>query len=286
MSKRLLCLLLLWVGAGCSEDRSAQRASNAEAPAQRAPAGASALPVAAIDTGTLAPEALAQAFSGLGVQDAGVELLWEEGEPMLLVRLGLDVFEPILIAGRPGGVTAAGALKEAQVVVGSGFVSHVSSLNPVGLLQVDGEVLSEMQPHGYTRVLGVRTEAISVLGYRDFHRGMYPSAIQLGPGVVERGLLDISEKELQRPRYLRAFVATCGPTALAGVSLGPMHLYTLGQRLLAFFARAGLVCDEVVNLAGDREAVLAMAAPDGTGFAYAGHPKTAKAALVGFRRRR
>ena len=213
-------------------------------------------------------------------------------ETKRLVAVAISVNSPggtpaqsALIGGRPGGVSAAGALEEAQIVVGSGFVSHVSSLTPVGLLQIDGEILSDMQPYGYTRVLGVRSAAIGVLGHREFHRGMYHSAIQLGPGIVEQGRLDISEQDLQRPRYLRAFVATCGRTAIAGVSMRPVHLHTLGKRLLAFFERAGLVCGEVVNLAGDREAVLAMAAPDGKRFAYFGHPKTAKAALVGFKRR-
>ena len=69
---------------------------------------------------------------------------------------------------------------------------------------------------------------------------MYDSAIQLGPGVVEQGLLDISERDLRRPRYLRAFLATCGSVAVVGVSLRPMHLYTLGQRLLVFFNAEGL----------------------------------------------
>ena len=285
MPKPLLCLLLLALAAGCAEDRPAGDVSNSAAPAKRAPAGASALPVSDIGNSTLPGEPLARAFSDLGVEGVGVELVREGDDALLLIRVSLDRFEPVLIGGRPGGVTAVDALGEADVVVGSGFVSAASSLTPVGLLQVDGETLSEMQPYGYTRVLGVRSDAIGVLGHRDFHRGMYHSAIQLGPGVVEQGLLDISERDLQRPRYLRAFIATCGGTAFAGVSLRPAHLYTLGKRLLAFFDRARISCDEVVNLAGDREAVLAMAAPDGGRFAYFGHPKTAKAALVGFKRR-
>ena len=286
MSRRRLCLLLLAVAAGCSQGRQDDKAPGAGAPAQSAPAGASVLPASTVDSGSLPPAALARAFLDLEVEGVGIELIERGDEALLLVRVALDAFEPVLIGGRSGGVTAADALEEAQVVVGSGFVSHVSSLSPVGLLQIDGEMLSEMQPYGYTRVLGLRSDSLGVLGHREFHRGMYPSAVQLGPGIVEQGLLDISERDLTRPRYLRAFVATCGRTALAGVSLRPMHLYTLGQRLLEFFEQAGLVCDEVVNLAGDREAVLAMVAADGTRFAYIGHPQTAKATLMGFRTRR
>ena len=285
MRKRLMCLLFSSVVAGCSDDGRQTDRPDPDAPAQSAPSGASALPVSELGDGTMGPSALARAFSDLGVEGIQVDLVEEDGVALLLVRVALDGFEPALIAGRAGGVTAAAALEEAQVVVGSGFVSHVNSLTPVGLLQLDGEILSDMQPYGYTRVLGVRSDAMGVLGHREFHRGMYHSALQLGPGIVEQGRLDISEQDLKRPRYLRAFVATCGPVALAGVSLRPAHLHTLGKKLLGFFERAGLVCDEVVNLAGDREAVLAMASADGTGFAYFGHPGTAKAALVGFSKR-
>ena len=277
-----LCLLLAAVAAGCSEGVGDREAPAADAPAQRAPAGAAVLPASAVGSESLPPAALARAFRNLGVEGVGVELIEHGGEPLLLTRLSLDALEPVLIGGRPGGVTAADALGEVQVVVGSGFVSHVSSLSPVGLVQIDGEILSEMQPYGYTRVLGLRADSLGVLGHREFHRGMYPSAVQLGPGIVEQGLLDISERDLTRPRYLRAFIATCGRTVLAGVSLQPTHLHTLGKRLIEFFDRAGLVCDEVVNLAGDREAVLAMAAADGKRFAYFGHPQTAKATLIGF----
>ena len=285
MNRRGLCALLLLLAAGCSEDRRGDGAPAASAPAQSAPAGISALPTSRVGGEALPPVALARAFSDFAPDGAGVELLDGDGDALLLIRLPLDVFEPVLIGGRPGGVTAADALAEARVVVGSGFVSHVSSLSPVGLLQIDGELLSEMQPHGYTRVLGLRPDSLGVLGHREFHRGMYPSAVQLGPGIVEKGLLDISERDLARPRYLRAFVATCGGTVLAGVSLRPMHLYTLGQRLLEFFGQAGLACDEVVNLAGDREAVLAITSPEADRFAYFGHPRTAKATLIGFRKR-
>ena len=280
-----LCLVLLWIAAGCSEGASDKDVPAAASPAQSAPGGTSELPAAAVANESLPPLELARAFSELDVDGVGVELLDQDGEPVLLVRLAIDAMEPVLIGGRPGGVTAADALREAQVVVGSGFVSHVSSLSPVGLLQIDGEILSEMQPYGYTRVLGLRSDSLGVLGHREFHRGMYPSAVQLGPGIVEQGLLDISERDLTRPRYLRAFIATCGRTALAGVTLQPAHLHTLGKRLIEYFDGAGLVCDEVVNLAGDREAVLAMAAEDGERFAYFGHPHKAKATLIGFRRR-
>jgi hypothetical protein len=114
---------------------------------------------------------------------------------------------------------------------------------------------------------------------------MYDSALQVGPGVVEQGLLDITERDLTRTKYLRAFVATCGHIAVVGATQRPMHLFTLGQRLLEFMQADGMACDEVVNLAGDREIILAMTSEDRSRTVYIGHPKTAKAALVGFRLR-
>ena len=232
-----LCLLLLWTATGCSEETNDKDGPAADSPAQSAPAGVSELPAVAVRNGSLPASELARAFSDLDIDGVSVELIERGGGPLLLVRVALDALEPVLIGGRPGGVTAADALGEVQVVVGSGFVSHVSSLSPVGLLQIDGEILSEMQPYGYTRVLGLRPDSLGVLGHREFHRGMYPSAVQLGPGIVEQGLLDISERDLTRPRYLRAFIATCGRMALAGVSLRPAHLHTLGETADRVFRR-------------------------------------------------
>ena len=255
------------------------------APAERAPSGLAQWQARQIDEGALTLEAIVGAFRDVAVEGIFVHLIEDTDASVIALRVDLEILEPVLLGGESEGITAAGALAQVQAVVGSGFVAEVSSLDPVGLLQVQGRTLSPVQPHGYTRILGIRPEGLGVVGHRDYHRGMYDSALQAGPGIVEAGLLDISERDLKRPRYLRAFVATCGSAAVVGATLRPMHLFTLGQRLLAWFAQAGLACDEVVNLAGDREAVLALASDDGSRFAYVGHPLTAKASLLGFRRR-
>ena len=254
-------------------------------PAERALSGLAQGLAPQIDDGALASEALLDAFREAATEGVSVVSIADANASVIALRVDLEVMEPVLLGGEAYGVTAAGALAEVQAVVGSGFVAEVSSLDPVGLLQLEGRTLSPVQPHGYTRILGVRRQGLGVVGHRDYHRGMYDSALQAGPGIVEAGLLDISERDLKRPRYLRAFVATCGPVAVVGATQRPMHLFTLGQRLLAWFAEAGLSCDEVVNLAGDREAVLALASDDRSRFAYVGHPLTAKASLLGFRRR-
>ena len=255
------------------------------APAERVLSGLLQQPVQSVGDGALAAPSVMDAFGDLAVDGVAVASIMDADAAVVMLRVDLEVLEPVLLGGESGGITAAGALAEVRAVVGSGFVAEVNSLDPVGLLQLEGRTLSPVQPYGYTRILGVRPQGLGVVGHRDYHRGMYDSALQAGPGIVEAGLLDISERDLKRPRYLRAFVATCGDAAVIGATLRPMHLFTLGQRLLAWFAQADLVCDEVVNLAGDREAVLALASSDGSRFAYVGHPLTAKASLLGFRRR-
>ena len=254
-------------------------------PAEQALSGLAQGLAPQVDAGALASKAVVGAFEGVAVEGVTVFSIGHADASVIALLVDLEIMEPVLLGGAADGITAAGALAEVQAVVGSGFVAEVSSLDPVGLLQLEGRTLSPVQLHGYTRILGVRRQGLGVVGHRDYHLGMYDSALQAGPGIVEAGLLDISERDLKRPRYLRAFVATCGPVAVVGATLRPMHLFTLGQQLLDRFAELRLACDEVVNLAGDREAVLALASSDGSRFAYVGHPLTAKASLLGFRRR-
>ena len=186
-----------------------------------------------------------------------------------------------LVTLGPGALSGRELL---AVVIGSGFVSELRSLSPVGLLQKEGRQISELQRHGYTRILGIREGTLGVVASREFHRGMFDSAIQVGPGIVEHGQLDISTADLNRQKYFRTFVAICDNRTLVGATSIPMHLYHVGQRFLAFTAEIGAQCDEMVNLAGDREAILAIGADGRIG--YLGHPETGKAALLGFRRRR
>ena len=247
-------------------------------------------PVAA-DSALLSLTQLPQAFADFAAAGVDVQVAADgPTDALVLLVIDLAAFRPVIV-GTDGdqrvGVTAREALAdfELDVVVGSSFVSELNSTVPVGLLQIEGQVVSPLQRHGYTRVLGVRDAQLGVVGFREYHRGMFDSAMQVGPGVVERGLLDISERDLQRPKYFRTFVATCGPAAVVGASQIPMNLYTLGKRFLEHAERAGWQCDEVANLAGDREVVLAMVSPDRERLVYLGHPGTSKAGLIGFQRR-
>jgi hypothetical protein len=205
---------------------------------------------------------------------------------LLLLELDSAKFDPVLIGVPRAGTSAEEALRDNHlaVVLGSGFVAELNGLEPVGLLQVQGQTLSPVQAHGYTRILGINDQGIGVVHRNEYQRDLFHSALQAGPGIVEQGELDISEADLQRPRYFRSFLAICAARWVAGVSLAPTHLRTLGQTLTDYFEASGWQCDDVVNLAGDRQAVLLLATGDQR-IVYHGDPRTYKASLLGFRSR-
>ena len=182
------------------------------------------------------------------------------------------------------GVSALDAVLEQdyRLVVGSGFVSVYNPVSPLGLLQLKGKTESALTPHGYSRILGVHAEGLSVVGRGDYHPGLFESALQVGPGIIQSGKLDILQRERNLPPYVRAFVATCEDRWLAGVAQEPMHLYDLGEQLLEHFESESLACEEVVNLSGDREALLAIRSSDGQSIAYFGDPTLPKASIIAF----
>ena len=203
-------------------------------------------------------------------------------DAVVLLHLPRGRFSPVIIGG---GATGTGLVIDDgfSVVAGSGFVSEFNPVSPLGLLQIEGNVLSELTRHGYTRVLGVRDGAMRVIPRRDFHHGLFESALQVGPGIVEQGQLAINPTERNLPQYVRAFVATCADRWVVGVTQVPVHLYNLGNNLIEHFNARALSCDEVVNLSGDREALLVAASRDRASIAYFGNPTLPKASLIGFR---
>lgn len=207
------------------------------------------------------------------------------GDGALVLELDHQRFEPVIagVGNRSrGGVTASGQIDAGmQVVLGSGFVSEFKPIAPLGLLQIDGTVVSELSNHGYTRIIGLRDGVLDIIGRADYHRGLFTSAMQVGPGVVELGRLDISERELNLPAHFRAFVARCDASTLVGITSKPMHLYHLGGDLLATFEAAALTCTEVANISGDLEALLAVTSGGRT--LYIGDPDSPKASLIAWR---
>ena len=232
--------------------------------------------------GRLSAAGLVAALRAGGNADLEVAPLADDAGAFV-VALPRARFEATVLGG---GVVALDVLAQGghALVLGSGFTSVFNPVLPLGLLQLDGEVASEPARHGYTRVLGTRDGALAVIHVGTWHQGLFDSAMQIGPGIVEAGRLDIRPTERQRPAYVRAFVATCPEHYLAGIAQTPMHLYDLGQLLLAYFERFGRACDEVANLSGDREALLAVAGADRRTIAYFGNPMLPKASIVAFRR--
>ncbi len=208
------------------------------------------------------------------------------GDGAMALELDHQHFEPVIagVGNRSrGGVTARGQISSGmRVVLGSGFVSEFRPIAPLGLLQIEGAVVSELSNHGYTRIIGLRNGVLDIIGRADYHRGLFTSSMQVGPGVVEHGKLDISERELNLPEHFRAFVARCDASTLVGITLKPMHLYDLGGDLVATFEAAGLDCAEVANISGDLEALLAVRS--GERVLYIGNPDSPKASLIGWER--
>ncbi len=270
------CVLLALLHAGCEEP----------APRFDAPLASGVVTLPLRETqqfdAMMSPAGLEAAFRGGGGRIA-VDTA-DDNATLLLAHVPHALFEPVILGV---DTTPLDALLHDgyTLVVGSGFVSVFDPVSPLGLLQLNGEVRSELTPHGYTRVLGVRDGELSIIGRRDYHRGLFESAIQVGPGVVEKGRLDILPRERELPPYIRAFVATCTDRWIGGIAQAPMHLYDVGASLVAYFAANGLDCDELVNLSGDREALLAHISDDRGSIAYFGNPTLPKASVVAFRQR-
>lgn len=273
LDPRLLLLSWVLLGlSGCDEPP----ANRADSPAASVPFGALPEPVDDLRGRLADPE-----VDGLETHFVG-----DGDDQLLLLELDPAAFDPVLIGLPREGIAAEAALRDHDltVVLGSGFVAELRGLQPVGLLRVQDRTLSPVQGYGYTRILGINADGIGVVHRDDYQRDLFHSALQAGPGIIEQGELDISAADLERPEYFRSFLAICADRWVAGVSLAPNHLRTLGQTLVDFFAASGWQCNDVVNLAGDRQAVLLLATGDGT-VIYHGDPRTYKASLLGFRKR-
>jgi hypothetical protein len=250
------------------------------------PANRPGTPATSVPFGSLPEPAgdLRHRLARPGIDGITTHFVGGDEHELLLVELDPPKFEPVLIGMPREGTSSEEALRgnRLAVVLGSGFVVEMRGLEPVGLLQVQGQTLSPVQRYGYTRILGINDQGIGVVHRDHYQRDLFHSALQVGPGVIEQGELDISEADLERPKYFRSFLAICADRWVAGISLAPTHLRTLGQTLVDFFDAQQWQCDDVVNLAGDRQAVLLLATGDQS-VIYHGDPKTYKVSLLGFR---
>jgi hypothetical protein len=233
------------------------------------------------------PESIESFQTGLKSSNInGVDSHWLETSPLLLLAMDPAIFEPHLIASPDKGVSALSALKNdgLQIVIGSGYSTNANNFKPVGLLKADSVQLNPLEPYGYTRILGFNDDEFGVVHRNAYQQELFTDALQVGPGIIEQGKLDISEKDLQRPKYFRSVVALCDQRWVLGVSLEPMNLRTLGVDLISFFDKEKLVCSEVINLAGDRQAVIAVKLSDGS-IAYHGEAHVRKISFLGFKPR-
>ena len=293
------CTLFIGLSLSACSDKAAE---TQQGPATTVPHGL--LDLAANTSKTMPRKSAVAALAEL-TQRRGLEyhsLQHDGADAVALIEIDLARFAPEVMA-ESRGLSPATAISKPNlnVIVGSSFVSQVRRMQPIGVLQIDGRLLQDVEPHGYTRILGIRelnpksslekggqasnSPNATARRFEVAHRSQWPleglhSALQAGPGIIEKGLLDISERDLTRQKYFRSFVAECGERAVVGATLVPMHLYTLGGQLLKFFAANQLSCPEVVNLAGDREAVLVVR--HGQEAAYLGDPQSPKVGLIGF----
>ncbi len=206
---------------------------------------------------------------------------------LLVLELSPRAWSAELVAYPGKGITARKAqqLHGLDIVIGSGFVSTVDPLQPVGLLRRQGQTLSGIESHGYTRIFGIHNRGLGVAHRKTYQEANFHSALQVGPGIVENSQLDISERDLLRPTYFRSFVGLCAQRWLLGISLKPTHLRTLGQQFLAYAGAKQWQCHEVVNFAGDRQAIL-LASINSQRVFYHGDPDSPKVSLLGFRKSR
>lgn len=220
-------------------------------------------------------------FGALGQSHPAISVeAIDDDAGILVAHLPFEAFEAAILGT---GVRPLAVLQEGHaLVLGSGFVSVFDPVKPLGLLQLDGETKSELAPRGYTRILGARNGRLAIVGRDDYHPGLFESALQVGPGIIQRGRLDILQRERKLPAYIRAFVASCEDSHLAGIAQVPVHLYDLGAALTGYFEARGLTCDEVANLSGDREALLTLSSADGQSIAYFGNPTLPKASVIAF----
>lgn len=254
-------------------------ASAAELPGTRTADGA-LTPVAA--------ERLREAFASVAQgQELTVETVPGDdgsdgtlGAPVALVLRAPEARYRAVLRGGATGTDGATVLADDRVaaVLGSPFVAEFSPLRPLGLLKVEGAEIGPLQPYGYTRIIGFGEQGLGVVNRGAYHRDLFESALQAGPGIVERGQLDISERELKLPAYFRTFVARCDGALLFGATVRPVHLRHLGAHLLRYFTAQDLQCAEVVNLSGDRETLLGLRAGDRA--AVFGNPRVRKTALL------
>jgi len=226
-----------------------------------------------------------------GVKVENREILGKQPKSIIIAVIETALLKPA-IAGltydNPAGSSAAGALVQdsADVVIGSGFLASFDPLSPLGLLIVNGELVNEIRPNGFSTVLGVEEGRLWLVNKDDYEPERFSSALQTGPRLVEDGVLGNSPEEPRlRPPAKRAFVGFCEQDIIVGVSLDPIHLHDLAAFLASPKTDGGLGCQDAVNLAGGgSEALVVRTQKDGAPLMW-GNVRMRQASLLTFTRR-
>jgi uncharacterized protein YigE (DUF2233 family) len=169
----------------------------------------------------------------------------------------------------------------AKLALGSGFVKSFSSLEPLGLLIIDGKELNPINNRGYSQIVGVSQGKLRILSLSDYKAFEleFEGAFQTGPGLIENGKIVVRPKE---KFYRRSWLALCEAKVLAGVTLEPVSLFSLAAFIADPELNGGFHCQRAVNLAGGGSEVLVIKADDGLITSF-GNQRRRQASYVIFR---
>ena len=142
-------------------------------------------PASTIPSGRIPPASVTLSALAADMHITGVasHLVGPTGNQLLVLDIDQDVMEPVLIGKPQTGISVRNAMSanNLSLIIGSGFVSALNSLQPVGLLQIDGQTLSQVQGHGYTRIIGINDRGMGVVHRKAYQSALFHSALQAGP---------------------------------------------------------------------------------------------------------
>ncbi len=205
-------------------------------------------------------------FAGVLYGQIGVHFAQVYVEPPLNTELVIAVVVPEVVHPKVIGITpetkagqsGLGVMQHegADVVIGSGFVQDYSPPVPVGLLIVDGNIVSPLNLRGGLKfILAVRNNNIQIVSRETFDYEGVTGAIQVGPCLVKDGRVSIHSDEPDKIKLAtRSFVGILSDgNIIVGVTLSPVSLLHLAKHLVSEYQ-----CIDAVNLAGGGSEVFAI----------------------------
>ena len=182
----------------------------------------------------------------------------------------------------PAGHSASGVVSRglADIVLGSGFVQQFVPPAPVGLLIVDGEQISAINPKGFDTIIAITTDRLRLVAKDDFNDKGVTGAIQTGPWLVRDGKTSQVETKGARSAT-RSFVCEMKNGELVlGITEDPVFLYDLAR----YLASSEVSCLNATNLAGGGSEALVFKNKEGR--QMYGNARLRQASLIAFSTRR